>query len=130
MKITGLDHITINVTDLEKAKAFYEKVIGLAPCGFIDMGDHTLTYYELIPGVKLELIDYENKDVPVPVPVTHVGMYRHLCLEVDSLAEFRERCREHDVVVTDEPGWVPKLNKNNMLLYDPNGVEIEIFEKE
>ena len=27
MKITGLDHITVNVTDLEASKAFYENII-------------------------------------------------------------------------------------------------------
>ena len=63
MKITGLDHITVNVTDLEKAKAFYEKVLGLEQCGFIDMGDHTLTYYALPFGVRLELIDYLEKRI-------------------------------------------------------------------
>ena len=47
MKMVGFDHLTINVTDLEKSKFFYENVLELEYCGFIDMGDHTLTYYML-----------------------------------------------------------------------------------
>lgn len=128
MKITGLDHISINVTDLDASKQFYENLFALEQIGFIDMGDHTLTYYELPGGVRLELIDYENKDTPVSVQPTHVGMYRHFCLEVDSLKELRERCRELNVTVTSEPGFVERLERKNILFLDPNGVEIEVFE--
>ena len=128
MMITGIDHITINVTDLEASKAFYENVFLLTQSGFIDMGDHTLTYYALPCGVRLELIDYEKKDEPVPVASTHVGMYRHPCLEVDSLEELRKRCSEYQIQVTSEPAFVERLERRNMLLYDPNGVEIEVFE--
>lgn len=130
MKMVGFDHLTINVTDLEKSKFFYENVLELEYCGFIDMGDHTLTYYMLPQGVRLELIDYENKDTAVPVPETHVGMYRHFCLVVDSLAELTENCRKHNVFIRKEAGWVERLEKNNMLIVDPNGVEIEVFEAE
>ena len=130
MKITGLNHITINVTDLEQAKAFYEKVLGLEPAGFIDMGDHALTYYQLPQGVRLELIDYEQKDQPVSVPETHVGMYRHLCLEVDSeasLKELEERCAAFGRPVRKSSSWVEKLGCFNILITDPNDVEIEVL---
>ncbi len=127
MKLTGLNHITINVTDLKASKEFYEKVFGLEECGFKDMGDHTLTYYALPQNVLLELIDYETKDEPTVLPETHTGMYRHFCLEADSLDELWQRCRENNVFVRSEPGYVEKLGRTNMLLTDPNGVEIEVF---
>ena len=128
MTITGLDHITINVVSLEVSKAFYENVFMLKQDGFIDMGDHTLTYYALPYGVRLELIDYEIKDIPVSVTAAHVGMYRHFCLEVDSLDDLMERCRLNKAVVTSEPAFVERLGRRNMLILDPNGVEIEVFE--
>ena len=58
MKITGLNHITINVVDLETSVIFYKTVLGLQQSGFINMGDHTLTYFDLPQNVRLELIDY------------------------------------------------------------------------
>ncbi len=128
MKITGFDHLTINVTDLRASRSFYENVLMLAPCGFTDMGDHTLTYYWLPRDVRLELIDYMTKDDPTPVSVTHVGMYRHFCLEVDSLEELMDRCRKYGVTVTKEPSFVEQLGRSNILMADPNGVEIEVFE--
>lgn len=129
MKLTGLDHLTINVIDLEKSRQFYENVLELSPCGFIDMGDHTLTYYALPQGVRLELIDYEEKDTPVPVSELHIGMYRHFCLVADSLSELMENCRKYHVQVRKEPSFVEKLGRNNVLIVDPNGVEIEVFEE-
>ncbi|MBR2258028.1 MAG: VOC family protein [Blautia sp.] len=128
MKMTGLNHFTINVVDLEKSKEFYENVLGLQSCGFVDMGDHRLTYYQLPQNVKLELIQYDDPDIPVPFKPTHVGMYRHFCLETDSLDEVMENCRKYGVTVLQEPAYVEKLEFRNILILDPNGVEIEIIE--
>ena len=127
MKLTGLNHITINVKNLEESKAFYEEVFDLEQCGFIDMGDHTLTYYQLPQGVLLELIDYQEKEDAGARSVTGTGIYRHLCLEADSLDEIFQRCRQRGVTVRSAPGYVEKLGKTNMLLVDPSGVEIEVF---
>lgn len=127
MKLTGLNHITINVKNLEESKAFYEEVFDLEQCGFIDMGDHTLTYYQLPQGVLLELIDYQEKEDAGARSETGTGIYRHLCLEADSLDEIFQRCRQRGVTVRSAPGYVEKLGKTNMLLVDPSGVEIEVF---
>ena len=58
--ITELNHLTINVVNLGKSNLFYADVLGLLPAGTIDMGDHTLTYYALPGGCRLELICYAN----------------------------------------------------------------------
>ena len=127
MKLTGLNHITVNVKNLEESKVFYEEIFGLEQCGYIDMGDHTLTYYQLPQGVLLELIDYENKVQAASHHETDTGIYRHLCLEADSLEELNRRCVEKGVPVRSAPAYVEKLGRHNMLLVDPAGVEIEVF---
>ena len=129
MKIKAIDHITINVKDLETSKKFYETVFGLTFCGYIDMGDHNLTYYQLPGGVRLELIDFTEK-VPAPEhKVTNTGIYRHFCLTVDNLDELCETCKKYNVNVTDAPSYIEKLGVRNMLLIDPAGVEVEVFEE-
>ena len=58
MMVQSIDHITINVKNLEASRAFYGELLGLAELSKVDMGDHVLTYYALPGGVKLELISY------------------------------------------------------------------------
>lgn len=129
MKIVGLNHITINVADLQKSREFYRIVLGLQESGFVDMGDHTLTYFDLPQNVRLELIDYTGKAAKKDMRETDIGMYRHFCLETDDLEELRKICLEKGVFIRKEPSYVEKLACSTMLVIDPNGVEIEIIEK-
>ena len=128
MKITGINHITINVVDLQKSKEFYETVFDLEPAGFVDMGDHTLTYYALPGNVRLELIEYVSPMDDMNVSELQTGTYRHLCLETDDLEELAGRCRKLGNTLTKEPSFVQKLDFRNILLKDPNGVEIEVIQ--
>ena len=129
MKITGLNHITINVTDLAASVNFYKTVLGLTENGFIDMGDHTLTYFDLPQNVRLELIDYADKGAKKDYKETDIGTYRHFCLETDHLDECFQICQAHQVFVRKTPSYVEKLACSTMLIVDPNGVEIEIIQK-
>ena len=129
MKITGLNHITINVVDLEASIIFYKTILGLQQNGFIDMGDHTLTYFDLPQNVRLELINYAQKDPQKKHRETDIGTYRHFCLETDDLAELERICREKKVLIRKTPSYIEKLSCSTMLIVDPNDVEIEIIEK-
>ena len=115
MKFSGLDHITVNVKNLEQSEKFYGDLLGLEKTGFIDMGDHTLTYFRLPREVRLELID--------------TGIYRHFCLVTDQLAELHALCVKQGIFVRKSPSYVEKLQARTMLITDPNGVEIEIIQR-
>jgi lactoylglutathione lyase len=127
MKITGIDHITVNCTDTEKAFGFYENILGLKRLETADLGDHVLYYYAL-PGVKLELIGYKNPQKEWKTGNTDVGIYRHMALVVDDLGELYERCRQAGVKINLEPKYIEEIKKKVMLIVDPNGVEIETIQ--
>jgi lactoylglutathione lyase len=129
MNILSLDHITINVKDLETTKAFYRDVLKLRESGFIHMGDHTLTYFRLTAECRLELIHYLTDVATANVSETDRGIYRHFCLETDNLTQVWNDCLSHGAVVRKEPSYVDKLGCSTMLITDPNGVEIEIIQK-
>ena len=57
MKITTVDHITINLLKVKESFEFYEKIFELRKIEDVDMGDHILHLYEL-PDARLELIGY------------------------------------------------------------------------
>lgn len=129
MKIVSLDHITINVSDLEKSKNFYGNVLKLEEAGFIDLGDHNLTYYRLTKECRLELINYLTEQETAHITETALNSYRHFCVETDNLEQVYQDCKDHQVVVRQAPAYVEKLSCTTMLIVDPNGVEIEIIQR-
>ena len=129
MKFSGLDHITVNVKNLEQSEKFYGDLLGLEKTGFIAMGDHTLTYFRLPREVRLELIDYADKAAAGDIKETDTGIYRHFCLVTDQLAELHALCVKQGIFVRKSPSYVEKLQARTMLITDPNGVEIEIIQR-
>lgn len=129
MNILSIDHITINVSDLEKTKAFYSDILKLKEAGFLDMGDHTLTYFHLTEKCRLELIHYLTEVKTAHVSETDLNIYRHFCLETDDLNQVYQDCLEHQVFIRKEPSYIEKLSCSTMLIVDPNGVELEIIQK-
>ena len=128
--ITGLDHITVNMADREASFTFYEEVLGLEKMYDVDMGDHRLTYFCLNGSTRLELIEYYNDKPAHPEPSDEKGIYRHMALTTDGIEALFKRCTTYGVNVLMEPVRVDKLKWTGMLVRDPNGVEIEIVQRE
>lgn len=128
--ITGLDHITVNMADREASFTFYEEVLGLEKMYDVDMGDHRLTYFCLNGSTRLELIEYYNDKPAHTEPSDEKGIYRHMALTTDGIEALFKRCTTYGVNVLMEPVRVDKLKWTGMLIEDPNGVEIEIVQRE
>lgn len=88
-----------------------------------------MTYYQLNPSCKLELITYDDQLPPVHYPAVQPGVYRHMALEVDDAHAYEQRLRQHDVPIIYPPQYSDKLHSINMLILDPNGVEIELVQR-
>ena len=128
MKITAVDHFTINCFKVKESFDFYENVLGLSRADMVDMGDHVLHLYQL-PGIKLELIEYKTEQKHVIASNTDIGLYRHMALRVDDIEEAYKRCQQAGYGINLEPTAIEKLNGQTiMLVVDPNGVEIEIIQ--
>lgn len=129
MLVNTVDHITINVKDLQKTFDFYESVMGLERSDFtMDLGFGVVYYMGLPGGVNLELVDYRTEEKRLQTNDTDLGIYRHVAYSVDSLAEIRERCRRWGARIIIEYAYNEFLNNHIMLVEDPNGVEIEFVE--
>jgi lactoylglutathione lyase len=127
MKTLGVDHITINCPDPEAAFNFYEQLLSLEKLETVDMGDHTLYYYQL-PGIRLELIAYREPQKQWKTGNTDVGIYRHMAFLVDDLDTFYQRCRQMNVKINMIPSFISQIGKTVMLIQDPSGVEIELIQ--
>ena len=130
MRITGVDHVTINVTSMEKSKRFYGQTLQLKEGKFVDMGDHVILYYALDEHNTLELIEYKYQTRQQNGEVDERGMYRHLALGVENVHQAYEAiAKNKDVEILMKPAYCKKLDFTNFLIKDPNGVEIEILER-
>lgn len=128
MKITAVDHITINMKDVDKTFAFYENVLGFEKKEEVDMGDHVLHLYELPMSIKLELIEYKNPQKVLQTENTDVGIYRHFAVVADDLEACRELCEKAGYGINMYPTYLDQIKKTVMLIKDPNGVEIEVVQ--
>jgi catechol 2,3-dioxygenase-like lactoylglutathione lyase family enzyme len=126
--IKTINHITINVKDLDASIALYQDVLGFKKINTVDMGDHRLTYCEMPGGVRLELITYDkNKEIST-IP-TDGGIYRHIALEVDDIEEMQKKLEKAGIAILVPAFVAPQLNCQVLLVKDPNGVEIEFMQK-
>jgi catechol 2,3-dioxygenase-like lactoylglutathione lyase family enzyme len=129
MIIKTIDHITINVKDLEKTFSFYESILGLQRTDFVmDLG-FGIIYYMMLPGgTKLELINYRTDERSLETTDTDLGIYRHVAFTVDNLDEIKKRCVAWGAKINLDRDYNQFLNCYVMLVNDPNGVEVEFVE--
>lgn len=131
MKILGIDHFTINVTSMEKSIYFYGNTMQLQKGDFVDMGDHMIQYFKLDDRNTLELIQYKYETERCKMPIESKGIYRHLAIRVENIQDaYACISRNPDVELLMQPAYCKNLRFTNFLLKDPNGVELEILERQ
>lgn len=132
MEYTGLDHLAINVKDIDRALGFYCDVLGLTAIRVDDFKAGKVTF----PSVRVSedtIIDF----MPIPegasakeMQSTDVETINHLCM-VTSEAGFTEltnRLETHSVAVEQGPvsRWGARGNGTSVYLLDPEGNRVEV----
>lgn len=128
MKIVNIDHIAINVRDMQKSRDFYGRILGFKQLQSVDCGDFILHYYELPNGSRLELFDYRGKDNDKPREESDAGL-RHLAFQVEDVAAHEKLLRAAGVEITLSTCDLENLGARVLLFLDPNGVTLEFCEK-
>jgi lactoylglutathione lyase len=123
-------HIGINVTNLERARAFYTEVFGLQVAGGSDAEPHRFAF--LGDGKQLLLTLWEQGSGRFDA--RRPGMH-HLSFEVPSADDVRAaeaRLRERGVKFAYE-GIVPHgegASSGGIYFEDPDGTRLEIYSKD
>jgi len=128
VKITRINHVSINVRDMAKSRDFYQRILGLELQQTVNCGDFDITYFGLSDGSRLELFDYRLQNLENPHDESDVGL-RHLAFEVHDVAAHEAYLRSQGVEVTLATCDLPNLEARVMLFLDPNGVTLEFCEK-
>ncbi|MEI7846774.1 MAG: VOC family protein [Chloroflexota bacterium] len=128
MKISAIEHIAINVSDIQKSIDFYGSILGFTRLQSVDRGDSIIHYYQLPNSARLELFEYKKPGVNQTREVSEVGL-KHLAFQVEDVAAHEKELRAAGVEITLSTCELPDLGTRVLLFLDPNGVTLEFCEK-
>jgi catechol 2,3-dioxygenase-like lactoylglutathione lyase family enzyme len=128
LKISHINHVSINVTDIKKSLDFYGRILGLQQQQTVDCGDFDITYFALPDGSRLELFDYHGRNRATSHEESEVGL-RHIAFQVEDVAAHEELLKAAGVQITLPTSDLPDLGARVLLFLDPNGVTLEFCEK-
>ena len=132
LKVTALDHIVLNVGDVERSLEFYTSVLGLrgerieefkqGRVGFPSVRINAETIIDLVPAAE-----------PAGAQATRdkkADNLNHFCLVVgnEDFAGIVDYLKEHGVVIKNGPvlRWGARGRATSVYFLDPDGNEVEI----
>ena len=121
-EITPLLHAGLLVSDLARAKAFYESVVGLRRCPNRPELPYPGEWYDLGNGQQLHLMGLPNPDATSVRP-EHGGRDRHIALGVKSLDAMKSRFDAAGVHYS-----VSKSGRAALFCRDPDANTLEFVE--
>jgi len=145
--ITGVDHVGVTVSDIERSLGFWRDLLGLEEVGrgviewehidrLVALPDTKLEWVELrIPGGGTVELSRYHRPVGSPVPPGEENEpgRSHLSLLTDDLASMLSTLRAAGVRArSDEPVDIPVgayAGGKAAYVFDPDGVEIELIQR-
>ena len=141
--ITGFNHSSFTVSDLDRSLDFYCNIIGMKR---ISYANRPQDYSETVTGIKgcamkiayltgwghrLELIEYMGSEKKSQTSCTDNIGAGHICFNVTDIKSMAEKYRNMGVELQSDPIVIPAgTNKGGMTLYmkDPDGIIIELIQ--
>jgi catechol 2,3-dioxygenase-like lactoylglutathione lyase family enzyme len=124
MGLNALNHYTIRTADLERTRAFYETVLGLAvgyrpPLNFPG-------YWLYCGGTPTVHLIGPRAEDPHPADRRSgpTGLLDHIAFACTGLAEMRARLRAQGIA--HEERVIPRDRQTQIFLHDPDGVAVEL----
>lgn len=118
-RITGISHVGYFVSDLPKAEAFWDDLLGYQEAYTLPKKDGD--------GVRIAFIkinDHQHVELFNEPPTTPRNMMSHLCFSVDDIEKMRAFLRSHGYAVKPGTGTT-KAGDYAFEIKDPNGLLIE-----
>lgn len=127
-----LRHVALRTKDLEKSRAFYEKVLGLKFLRYVYDENYPPGCYLSDGSVNMTLIQYVGEKRP---PFEHEGEYIHLGFIVEDLEETYHLLRAEGAEILVEDVKVEKafdydhIPEGSLKTTDPDGNILDITER-
>ncbi len=127
MKLNRIHHLAIIVSDYEKSKDFYTKILGLKPVREVyrnERGSYKLDL-EVNGEYQIELFSFPNPPERPSYP--EAAGLRHLAFEVDDIESAANAIAQQGIKV--EPIRIdPFTDKKFTFFADPDGLPIELYQ--
>ena len=127
MGISKLEHVGIQVKDLETTIHFYTKVLGLDLLEKQGHPDPNLKIaflgFKKSAETLIELIEGYDPNLPAE------GKVHHIAFTVDNIEQEIERVKQHSVTFVDEGITTLPNGGKYIFFYGPDGEWIELFQK-
>jgi catechol 2,3-dioxygenase-like lactoylglutathione lyase family enzyme len=128
MAITRFDHVAINARDIEKSRAFYSGILGLAIAESVDMGDLILHYIRLPDGSAIELFEHKDRKIYDGLQAGE-SFVKHIAFKVDNIDELNQKLIQNNIKFEMDLCVLEPLGVRALLCYDPDGVIVELAQK-
>jgi catechol 2,3-dioxygenase-like lactoylglutathione lyase family enzyme len=116
IRFTHIDHCSVLITDLARARWFYRDVLGLEEIPKPKPFDFVALWFSLTDGQTLHLLQKPHPDTRSP---------RHFALRVADARAAREHFRAHRIEI-QETGPIPHCDR--FFVHDPDGNRIEMIQ--
>lgn len=127
MPLKKLEHVGIQVKDLDTTIEFYTRVLGLE---LLEKQDH------VDPNLKLAFLGFSHSDETVIELISGYnpnlpteGKVHHIAFTVENIEEEIERVKEHGVQFVDENITTLPSGAKYVFFTGPDGEWIELFQK-
>ncbi|MCU0841112.1 MAG: VOC family protein [Thiobacillaceae bacterium] len=122
-RLTRLLHASLLVSDLERARAFYEGMLGLAPSPARPEMSFAGVWYDVGAG-QIHLLVLPNPD-PVDDRPEHGGRDRHTAFAVADWESLRQALDAAGIAYT-----LSRSGRRALFVRDPDGNALELIEGE
>ena len=131
--VTELDHIVLNVRDIDRSLNFYTGVLGLRPERLAQFrsGEVRFPSVRINERTIIDLFPTKEGALPRDVPAEKAnGNLNHLCLVIskDEFSEIVSYLRERQIAIREGPvsRWGARGRATSVYFLDPDGNEVEI----
>jgi len=118
-----VEHIGIQVRDLDRSIKFYTEVLGLTLRRRVRLNQTTELAFMLVGDSELELVCKSTE-----YTYAKEGIVNHLAFRVEDVAAVLERLRAHGVeLIHQQPVVLDKLGSRIAFFWGPDGEKLELF---